>query len=197
MGPSTASTSAPYRPPRSQISTTTARADRVHRSIEIFAQFRVSQATWTSWWENGEQWGEARLSYGTSGRTAPVFVARTGSANPFDGIDVGYSSPPRSETSTTTARSDSVRRSINCVHVLYLSQATWTSSWAMRMASSTPRTPGRRRVCLFSSNPTCHLKMSYAALRVRARRHRRRRDPSIDTANRIWRPLRATAGVRE
>ena len=29
---------------------------------------------------------------GTS--TAPVFVQRTGSANPFDGIDVGYYSAP-------------------------------------------------------------------------------------------------------
>ena len=61
--------------------------------------------------------------------------AQTVTANgPFDGIDVGDErSPPRSEISTATARSDRVRRSIFKLrsHVLCRSQATWTSSWEM------------------------------------------------------------------
>ena len=39
---------------------------------------------------------DAWLTYieNTGTSTAPVFVQRTGSANPFDGINVGYNSAP-------------------------------------------------------------------------------------------------------
>ena len=62
---------------------------------------------------------------GTS--TAPVFVQRTGSANPIDGIDVGFQSAPAladfDGDGTLTPRP-----SINCDYTnLWLAQATWTS----------------------------------------------------------------------
>ena len=40
--------------------------------------------------------GEGLLTYveNTGTSTAPVFVQRTGSANPFDGVDVGQQSAP-------------------------------------------------------------------------------------------------------
>jgi len=38
--------------------------------------------------------GELIYAENTGTSTAPVFVVRTGSANPFDGIDVGYISAP-------------------------------------------------------------------------------------------------------
>ena len=63
---------------------------------------------------------------GTS--TAPVFVQRIGSANPFAGIDVGrYSAPTFSDIDNDgTLRP---RPSIDKLrpHVLCLAQATWTS----------------------------------------------------------------------
>ena len=65
---------------------------------------------------------------GTS--TAPVFVQRTGSANPFDGIDLGENeniAPALADfDGDGTLRP---RPSIDKLwpHVLCLSQATWTS----------------------------------------------------------------------
>ena len=42
----------------------------------------------------GEGTGTFHYMENTGTSKAPVFVQRTGSANPFDGIDVGYSSFP-------------------------------------------------------------------------------------------------------
>ena len=122
--------------PRSEISTATARSDCVRRSrdCESATTLYVSRAgdldivvgettyvegewnTWLTYIENT----------GTS--TAPVFVVRTGSANPFDGSDVGkYSAPALGDLDNDgTLRP---RPSIDKLrsHVLCLSQATWTS----------------------------------------------------------------------
>ena len=74
--------------------------------------------------------GDGLLNYieNTGTATAPAFVQRTGSANPFDGIDVGSSSKP------TLGNLDGdgtliQRPSIDKLrpHVLCRSQATWTS----------------------------------------------------------------------
>ena len=42
----------------------------------------------------GEEGGKLTYIENTGTSTAPVFVQRTGSANPFDGIDVGYYTAP-------------------------------------------------------------------------------------------------------
>ena len=42
----------------------------------------------------GNEDGELVYVENTGASTAPAFVQRTGSANPFDGIDVGYYSAP-------------------------------------------------------------------------------------------------------
>ena len=42
----------------------------------------------------GESYGLLNYMENTGTSTAPVFVARTGSANPFDGIAVGWYSAP-------------------------------------------------------------------------------------------------------
>ena len=42
----------------------------------------------------GDQFGLLHYIENTGTSTAPVFVQRTGSANPFDGIDVGWDSKP-------------------------------------------------------------------------------------------------------
>ena len=42
----------------------------------------------------GESYGWLNYFENTGTSTAPVFVQRTGSANPFDGIDVGGVSRP-------------------------------------------------------------------------------------------------------
>jgi len=42
----------------------------------------------------GEEYGELIYAENTGTSTAPAFVVRTGSANPFDGIDVDYISAP-------------------------------------------------------------------------------------------------------
>ena len=42
----------------------------------------------------GEGNGNLKYMENTGTSTAPAFVLRTGSANPFDGIFVGYSSAP-------------------------------------------------------------------------------------------------------
>ena len=71
------------------------------------------------------------------GATVPVFVQRTGSANPFNAIDVGVSSAPALgdlDGDGTLRRCPSIDKLRP--HVFCRSQATWTSSWAMSMASS-------------------------------------------------------------
>ena len=76
----------------------------------------------------GNDDGELNYMENTGTATAPVFVQRTGSANPFDGIDVGsYSAPALGDfdndgTLRPRPSSDKLRP-----HVLCLSQATWTS----------------------------------------------------------------------
>ena len=42
----------------------------------------------------GERFGQLNYVENTGTATAPVFVQRTGTANPFDGIDVGEWSAP-------------------------------------------------------------------------------------------------------
>ena len=42
----------------------------------------------------GNEDGNLTYMENTGTSTAPAFVQRTGSANPFDGIDVGYLSKP-------------------------------------------------------------------------------------------------------
>ena len=74
--------------------------------------------------------GGGSLNYieniGTS--TAPAFVLRTGSANPFDGIYVGFYSAPavadidNDGTLRPRPSIDKLRSHLSC-----LSQATWTS----------------------------------------------------------------------
>ena len=53
----------------------------------------------------GEFYGTLRYFENTGSATAPVFTARTGAANPFNGVDVGVYSTPASPTSTATATS--------------------------------------------------------------------------------------------
>ena len=73
---------------------------------------------------------DGRLIYmeNTGTSTAPVFVQRTGSANPFDGIDVGSESAPAvadfdGDGTLTPRPSIDKQRS----HISRLSQAIWTS----------------------------------------------------------------------
>ena len=42
----------------------------------------------------GERFGSLHYYENTGSALAPVFIARTGTANPFDGVDVGYQSAP-------------------------------------------------------------------------------------------------------
>ena len=42
----------------------------------------------------GDDYGKLNYIENTGTSTAPVFVQRTGSANPFDGVDVGQQSAP-------------------------------------------------------------------------------------------------------
>ena len=76
----------------------------------------------------GEYDGKLTYIENTGTSTAPVFVQRTGSANPFDGIDFnGYSAPALADLDGDgTLRP---RPSIDKLrpHVLRLAQATWTS----------------------------------------------------------------------
>ena len=89
-----ASMSALSAPPRSETSTATARSDGVHESINCDRTFFASLAGDLDL-VVGDAWSRS-LTYiennGTS--TAAVFVQRTGSASPFDGIWVGYNSKP-------------------------------------------------------------------------------------------------------
>ena len=76
----------------------------------------------------GEEGGKLTYIENTGTSTVPVFVQRTGSANPFDGIDVGDSSAP----ALGDLDGDGTRRPCPSIdklrpHVLCLAQATWTS----------------------------------------------------------------------
>ena len=76
----------------------------------------------------GNSDGELNYFENTGTSTAPVFVQRTGSANIFDGIDVGSSSKP----ALADLDDDGTLRprpSIDKLqpHALCLAQATWTS----------------------------------------------------------------------
>ena len=101
----------------------------------------------------GEQGEDGRLYYykNIGNATAPKFEEKSGSANPFYGVvdpyRYGSYCAPCAEISTTAA---ALRPRPSTVklrpHVLCRSQATWTSSWAIVMASSTTsRTPGTLR----------------------------------------------------
>ena len=123
--PSKALTSAITAAPRSQTSTATVQAASIDR-LTLIARF-VSLAGDLDLVVGQDQPGLTYMeNTGTS--TAPVFVQRTGSANPFDGIDVGHISAPAvadfdgDGTLRPRPSSDKLRP-----HVLCLSQATWTS----------------------------------------------------------------------
>ena len=87
----------------------------------------------------GECTGSLNYIENTGTATAPVFVQRTGSANPFDAINVGWSSVQGIGDRGTNSRPAfadldgdgtlRLRPSINKLrpHVTFLAQATWTS----------------------------------------------------------------------
>ena len=87
-----ASTTGGTAPPRSEISTATARSDRVRRSINCDARFASLAGDLDLVVGNGD--GLLNYIENTGTSTAPVFVVRTGSANSFDGIDFGSNSAP-------------------------------------------------------------------------------------------------------
>ena len=87
----------------------------------------------------GEYNGLLNYTENTGTSTAPVFVQRTGSANPFDGIIVHFfgpifgmiSAPALADldgdgTLRPRPSGDKLRP-----HVTFLAQATWTSCWAI------------------------------------------------------------------
>ena len=83
----------------------------------------------------GEASGKLTYIENTGTTTAPVFVQRTGTANPFDGIDVGDFSTP----ALGSFDNDGTRRPCQSIdklrpHVFCPLQATWTSSWAVQLA---------------------------------------------------------------
>ena len=76
----------------------------------------------------GNSWGELNYIENTGTSTAPEFVVRTGSANPFNAIDVGVSSAP----ALGDLDGDGTLRPCPSIdklqpHVLCLPQVTWTS----------------------------------------------------------------------
>ena len=74
-----------------------------------------------------EDVGELNYMENTGASTAPAFVARTGSANPFDGIgiDVGDKALGDLDGDGTLRPCPSIDK--QRPHVLCLAQATWTS----------------------------------------------------------------------
>ena len=74
---------------------------------------------------------DGKLNYmeNTGTSTTPAFVARTGSENPFDGIDVGCRGKPAlgDLDGDGTLRPRPLIGSDRKSHVFCLSQATWTS----------------------------------------------------------------------
>ena len=79
--------------PRSETSTATARSDGVHESINCDRTFFASLAGDLDL-VVGDGGGLLNYIENTGTSTAPAFVLRTGSANPFDAIDVGDESAP-------------------------------------------------------------------------------------------------------
>ena len=76
----------------------------------------------------GEDGGVLHYMENTGTSTAPAFVQRTGSANPFDGIILGrYVAPALGDIDGdgTLVQCPSIDKLRS--HVLCLSQATWTS----------------------------------------------------------------------
>ncbi len=76
----------------------------------------------------GEWDGSLKYIENNGTSTAPAFVQRTGSANPFDGIDVGDSSAPALgdlDNDGTLIQRPSIDKLRP--HVTFLAQATWTS----------------------------------------------------------------------
>ena len=82
-------------PPRSEISTATARSDRVRRSIDCDLTF-VSLAGDLDLVLGylGEYDGELTFIANTRLSTEPAFLQRTGSANPFDPMEDGWDNAP-------------------------------------------------------------------------------------------------------
>ena len=76
----------------------------------------------------GERYGELVYIENTGTSTAPAFVQRTGSANPFDGIDVqGPSMPALGDLDGDGTLRPRPLIDMLRPHVFCLSQATWTS----------------------------------------------------------------------
>ena len=77
----------------------------------------------------GNSDGELIYLENTGTSTAPVYVQRTGSANPFDGIDVHSRSAPALGDLDGDGMLKLCLSTVNRdhVHVLCRSQATWTS----------------------------------------------------------------------
>ena len=77
----------------------------------------------------GEWDGMLTYIENTGTSTAPVFVQRIGSANPFDGIDIGYEMSAPAFGDLDNDGTLRPRPSIDKLrpHVLRLAQATWTS----------------------------------------------------------------------
>ena len=77
----------------------------------------------------GEEWEEQLIYFENTGTsTSPVFVQRTGSANPFDGISVGENGSPALgdlDGDGTLRPRPSIDRPRP--HFLCRSQAIWTS----------------------------------------------------------------------
>ena len=91
MGPSTALALTASQ--RSEISTATARSCSVRRSMELRPHIFLSLAGDLDLVVGNED-GELYYIENTGTSTAPAFVQRTGSANPFDGMRVGQFSTP-------------------------------------------------------------------------------------------------------
>ena len=76
----------------------------------------------------GWTWGSLNYIENTGAPAAPVFVQRTGSANPFDGVDVGSDCFPALgdiDGDGTLRRCPAIERLRP--HFTFLAQATWTS----------------------------------------------------------------------
>jgi len=76
----------------------------------------------------GNEDGELVYSENTRASTEPVIVQRTGSANPFDGIDVGsYSKPTLGDIDNDGTLIQRPSIETPRPHIQRLSQATWIS----------------------------------------------------------------------
>ena len=132
-GPSTSRTGASR---HLSTSTVTVRSDRVHRSINCDGMFRAPAGDLDL--VRGGFDGKVRFYENVGSVTEAVFEQREDQANPFDGIDVSYSSTP----------------ALGDIDGDGDLEVTWTSSWALAVtrattramaSSTTSRTPGRPR----------------------------------------------------